>query len=1039
MKNAPSVARISTERPRQRPGAEPRPAAAGFSETGPLARDLRAAVRGEVRFDDGSRGLYATDASNYRQVPIGVVVPRDADDIVGAVDVCRRHGVPVLARGGGTSLAGQCCNVAVVFDCSKYMHEILDLDLERRQARVQPGLVLDDLRHKTWPHGLTFAPDPSTHRQCTLGGMIGNNSCGIHSVMGGKTDVNVEELEILTYDGLRMRVGATGDGELERIIREGGRRGEIYARLRDLRDRYADLIRARFPRIPRRVSGYALDQLLPENGFHVARALVGTEGTCAITLEATLRLLPWPPVRSLLVLGYPDVYSAADHVMEVLEFQPIGLEGLDDRLIEDMKKSRIHPENVRLLPEGNGWLLVEFGGETKAESDARARRLMDHLKRQRSAPSMKLFDDPEEEHTVWLVRESGLGATAHVPDEKDTWEGWEDSAVPPERLGGYLRDLRALMDRYHYLCALYGHFGQGCVHTRIDFDLATRAGIDAFRAFLGDAADLVVRYGGSLSGEHGDGQSRAELLPKMYGDEIVRAFREFKAIWDPQGRMNPHKVVDPYRITENLRLGTNYRPPEPRTHFYFLGDRGSFTKAAGLRCVGVGNCRKTTGGTMCPSYMATREEMHSTRGRARLLFEMLQGDPVSGGWRDEHVREALDLCLSCKGCKGECPVRVDMATYKAEFLSHYYEGRLRPASAYAFGLIPFWAPLASRYAVLANFVTQVRVFADVAKALAGIAPARRIPPLARRSFVEWFHARPALDHGGTPVVLWPDTFNNYFLPETARAAVEVLEAAGYRVIVPRQHLCCGRPLYDYGMLGLARGLLAQTLQALRSEIAEGVPLVGLEPSCVSVFRDELRELFPFDEDARRLSQQTFLLSEFLRHKVPDYRPPQLRRVAVVHGHCHHKAVLRWDAEEQLLRQMGLEMRALDSGCCGMAGGFGFEKPHYDVSMACGERVLLPAVRSAPRDALIVADGFSCREQISQATGRRALHLAQVLQMAMREGPTGPRGTLPEQYYVREPVAGGASPAWLAAIGAGLAAAGAAGAWMVARRRSRGSP
>ena len=605
MRNMLSVARIRAERARRRPGEERRAVGPVFPQAEALATDLRRSIRGEVRFDDGSRGLYATDGSNYRQVPIGVVVPRDIDDVPQAVEICRRHGAPVLPRGGGTSLAGQCCNVAVVLDVSKYLHRILELDPDRRRARVQPGVVLDDLRREAWRHHLTFAPDPSTHRQCTLGGMIGNNSCGVHSVMGGKTDDNVEELEILTYDGTRMRVGATSEEELQRIIREGGRRGEIYARLRALRDRYADVIRRRYPRIPRRVSGYNLDQLLPEHGFHVARALVGSEGTCAITLEATLRLLPWPRARSLLVLGYADVYTAADHVPEILEHKPIGLEGLDDRLVEDMKKTGIHPENITLLPDGGGWLLVEFGGDTREEADGHARRLMERLTGQAGAPSMKLFDDPDEERAVWLVRESGLGATAHVPGAKDTWEGWEDSAVPPDKVGAYLRDLRGLLDRYHYACALYGHFGQGCIHTRIDFDLATHDGIAAFRAFVHDAADLVVRHGGSLSGEHGDGQSRAELLPKMFGPELVQAFREFKAIWDPGGKMNPGKLVDPYRIDENLRLGTGYRPPQPMTHFAYPEDAGSFARAA-LRCVGVGNCRKTDSGTMCPSYMATR-------------------------------------------------------------------------------------------------------------------------------------------------------------------------------------------------------------------------------------------------------------------------------------------------------------------------------------------------------------------------------------------------------------------------------------------------
>ena len=707
-----------------------------------LASQLRKRLRGEVRFDDGSRALYATDGSNYRQVPIGVVVPRNSEDVQETMAVCRQFGAPVLSRGGGASLAGQCCNVAVVMDFSKYMNRILELDPERKRARVQPGVVLDWLRDAAERHRLTFPPDPSTHAHCTLGGMIGNDSCGVHSMMGGKTKEFTEELDVLLYDGTRMRVGPTSDEELERIIRSGGRRAEIYARLRDLRDRYSDLIRARFPNIPRLVSGYSLEELLPENGFNVARALVGSEATCVTVLEATLRLVWSPPKRSLLVLGYPDVYTAADHIMEIRKHQPTGLEAVDNRLVEDMKKSGIHPEDVQLLPRGGGWLLVEFGGQDKREADDKARALMDELQGDSTSPSMKLFDDLQQEKMIWKVRESGLGATAHVPGKKITWEGWEDAAVPPEKLGGYLRDFRKLLEKHKYACSLYGHFGQGCVHTRIDFDLFTADGIKNFRSFIEDASDLVASYGGSLSGEHGDGQSRGEMLPRMFGEELVGAFNEFKAIWDPDWKMNPGKVVSPYKIDENLRLGTGYHPAPQKTHFHYEKEGGSFHHVA-LRCVGVGDCRNKTGGTMCPSYRVTMEEKHSTRGRARLLFEMLEGAPLRGGWRSEEVREALDLCLACKGCKGDCPVNVDMATYKAEFLSHYYRGRLRPRHAYSMGLIYWWARLASLAPRLVNFVGRAPLLGDAIKRLGGIAPQRKMPQFAPQTFKTWFKKRAA--------------------------------------------------------------------------------------------------------------------------------------------------------------------------------------------------------------------------------------------------------------------------------------------------------
>ncbi len=992
-----------------------------------LAAALRHTVRGEVRFDDGSRALYATDASNYRQTPLGVVIPRDVEDVATTVAACRRFGAPLLSRGGGTSLAGQCCNVAVVIDFSKYMHQVLEVDQEQRTARVQPGCVLDDLRAAAERYHLTFGPDPATHNHCTLGGMIGNNSCGVHSVMAGRTADNVHELDILTYDGLRMRVGPTSEGDFAAIIRGGGRRADIYRRLKALIERVGGLVRERYPRIPRRVSGYNLDELLPENGFNVARALVGTEGTCVVVLEALLQLVHSPPHRNLLVLGYPDIYQAGAHVGAVMAHGPTGCEGIDDGLVGDMKTKGMHPGAAQFLPPGKGWLLVEFGGETREEADDKARRLMDALKRAPDPPSMKLYDDPDDVHLVWEIRESGLGATAFVPGMSPTWPGWEDAAVPPEHEGEYLRRFRALLDRHGYRADLYGHFGQGCIHTRIDFDLVSADGVRRYRSFIDDAADLVVSMGGSLSGEHGDGQARGELLVKMFGPELVDAFAEFKAIWDPTNQMNPHKVVTPYRATEHLRLGAGYNPPETQTHFHYQDDKGSFANAT-MRCVGVGKCRRKEGGTMCPSFMVTREEMHSTRGRARLLFEMLQGQSIDGGWRDERVREALDLCLACKGCKGDCPVNVDMATYKAEFLSHYYAGRLRPMPAYAMGLIHWWARLAAPVPRLANALAHAPLLGTLAKRLGGLAMEREIPHFAPESFQRWMRRRPRRNRGRPQVLLWPDTFNNHFLPHTARAAVGVLEAAGFEVVVPQQALCCGRPLYDYGMLDTARGLLERTLRTLRPQIAAGIPVVALEPSCGAVFRDELVNLLPHNRDAQRLKDQTFLFSEFLERHAPEFRPPPLRRQALVHGHCHHRAVMKLDSERAVLDKLGLDYRILDSGCCGMAGSFGFEQKHYDISMQVGERVLLPAVRRAPAETLIIADGFSCREQIRSATDRQGLHVAEVMRLALGERHEGP---YPERHVLPR-AEDSHSPAMAAAMLAAAVLIGGAALWRATR-------
>lgn len=997
-----------------------------------LAAELRREVRGEVRFDAGTRSIYAHDSSNYRQTPIGVVIPRDASDVVAAIEVCRRYGAPVLPRGCGTSLSGETVNVAVVIDTSQYMREILEVNPDERYARVQPGVVRDQLSLMTEErYNLTFAPDTSTHAYATFGGMIGNNSCGVHSVMAGRTADNVHELDIVLYDGTRMRVGETSEEELERIIRAGGRRGEIYRRLRELRDRYAGLIRERYPDIPRRVSGYNLDELLPEKGFNVARALVGTEGTCATVLEAKVRLVHSPPARSLLVLGYPSVYEAADHVSEILEHGPVGLEGIDDTLIEDMKMQGMHLEDMELLPEGGGWLLVEFGGENQEESRQKARELMEALEGADGAPSMELFDTPDKAQEIWGIREDGLGATAYVPGQGDHWEGWEDAAVPPERLGDYLRDFRDLLDRYDYHTSLYGHFGDGCVHCRIDFDLKTAEGIAKWRSFLDEAADLVVSYGGSLSGEHGDGQSRAELLPKMYGEELVEAFRQFKAIWDPDWKMNPGKVVEPYRITENLRFGKDYSPREPeKLYFSYPEDHGSFSHAT-MRCVGAGKCRDIESGTMCPSYMVTLEEEHSTRGRARVLHEMLRGETVTDGFRSREVFDALDLCLSCKGCKGDCPVDVDMATYKAEFLKKYYKGRLRPPEAYSMGLIMLHARLAQYVPRLANWATHAPLLKDVIKRLGGLTPEREMPPFATRTFKAWFRERGPSNPGAPPVVLFPDTFNNFLHPEPMKAAVEVLEDAGYRVIVPEQPLCCGRPLYDYGMLDAARFTLRRLVDGLAPYVREGIAVVGVEPSCVAAFRDELPNMFPHDEDARRLTTHTRTLAEFLVEDA-GYDPPRLERRALVHGHCHQEAVMGLSAEQRLYEKMGLDFEVLDSGCCGLAGSFGFEREHYEISMRIGERRLLPAAREAAPETLLLADGFSCKTQIEHGTDRRALHTAQVIKMALDHGKSGPPGGLPERHYP-DVVPGEGGPPLREAAVVGGALAGGALLWALKRR------
>jgi FAD/FMN-containing dehydrogenase/Fe-S oxidoreductase len=953
-------------------------------DAGALAARLRAVIAGEVCFDDGARALYAADSSNYRQVPIGVVTPKSIDDVVQAVAICREFDAPVLMRGAGTSLAGQTCNVAVVLDVSRHLDRIIAIDPDAGSALVEPGVVCDALRDAAEKHGLTFGPDPATHSRCTLGGMIGNNSCGAHSVMAGKTVENIEALEILTYDGVRMWVGATAEDELERIIAAGDRRAQIYANLKQLRNRYAERIEREFPKLRRRVSGYNLEELLVQNGFHVARALVGTEGTCAVVLQAKVRLVTSPPVRALVVLGYDDMFIAADRTPHILEHKPIALEGLDMMIIEDLGKKGLLKDDIALLPGGGGWLMVEIGAESAEAARVRAQHLIDAELNAGFARDARLYAGAAEQKKVWAVREVGAGASNGVPGvREEPYAGWEDAAVDPARVGDYLRAFRRLLDKYGYRSSLYGHFGDGCIHGRITFDFRSRRGLDAMRSFMQEATDLVVKYGGSISGEHGDGQARAEFLPRMYGPELMQAMREFKAIWDPLNRMNPGKVVDAYKVDENLKIDPSYRPIEVKTRFAFGADFGSFAHAT-ERCMGVGKCRNTQGGVMCPSFRVTQEEKHSTRGRVRLLGELLRGEVLQDLWSNEHVKAALDLCLACKSCKSECPVQVDMATYKAEFFSHYYETHPRPRQARSMGSIHRWARLASHAPRVVNLLNRAPILGRLSKRWAGIAQERTIPKFAGQPFTRWFdtHARPV--HGARKVLLWPDTFNNYFHPESAIAATRVLEAVGCTVEIPRQPLCCGRPLYDFGLLDQAKQQLSEIMNALDAEIRAEVPIVGLEPACVSVFKDELPNLFPDDERARKLSAQVVYFSDFLERDAA-ITPVQGELRALVHGHCHHKAVIGMSAELALLKRVGVQAKVIESSCCGMAGSFGFRPDTYALSVKAAEIDLLPAVRAAAHDEMIVASGYSCREQIDQLSPRKALHTAEAIAIALGLG------------------------------------------------------
>ncbi|MFJ2949913.1 FAD-binding and (Fe-S)-binding domain-containing protein [Streptomyces sp. NPDC087226] len=949
-----------------------------------LLAGLRAAVRGEVDFGTTARALTTMDASNYRRVPLGVVAPRDADDVAAALAVCRTHGVPVVPRGGGTSIAGQATGIGVVLDFTRHMNRLLSLDPRARTAVVQPGLVLDRLQEAAAPHGLRFGPDPSTHSRCTLGGMIGNNSCGSHSVAWGTTADSVRELSVVTPRGERLRPGRGWAG--------------APAGLRDLVDGELARLRTGFPDLPRRISGYAVDALLPERGADVARSLCGSEGTLGVLTEAVVDLVRAPRARALAVLAYADESGAAQAAAGLLPWGPLTVEGMAADLVP--------VSSAADLPRGGAWLFVETGGDTEAEARARAETIV----RAADVVDSLVVTDPSRQRALWRVREDASGTATRMPDGTEAWPGWEDCAVPPARLGAYLRDFRSLMTDHGLRGTPYGHFGDGCIHVRVDFDLLTAAGIARFRRFSEDLADLVVSHGGSLSGEHGDGRARAELLPRMYGAETVALFERVKAVWDPDDLLNPGMLVRPAPLDTDLRFSV--LPSEPvDVVFGYPADGGDFP-AAVRRCVGVAKCRTTTVSgpeVMCPSFRATGEEEHSTRGRARLLHEMLAGELITDGWRSTEVRDALDLCLSCKGCRSDCPVEVDMATYKAEFLHHHYEGRRRPAAHYAMGWLPVWLGWVARTrtAGAVNALASVRPLARAAKRLGGIAGEREIPRVAGETFTRWWRGRGGRRSGdGRLVVLWPDTFTEHLSPSVGRAAVRVLEAAGLRVALPptlrpgsrpvgdartrsalslltarRGRVCCGLTYISTGQLDRARTVLRRTLDLLEPVLATDAPLVVLEPSCAAALRTDAPELLHDDSRAALLAARVLTFAEVLERHAPDWTPPSLNRPVTGQTHCHQHAVLG-DAPDRGLRTAAGLTGELAGGCCGLAGNFGFEAGHYEVSAACAEDQLLPAVREAPSDAIVLADGFSCRTQLEQLAGVRGRHLAEVLDAAL---------------------------------------------------------
>ncbi|WP_353647891.1 FAD-binding and (Fe-S)-binding domain-containing protein [Nakamurella sp. A5-74] len=986
------AARTSREPDHPQPAdAKPRPGS--FVDRNPLDEQGRTALRDtlvaalgadKVAFDDGHRAVYATDSSNYRQVPLGVVFPHDVADVVATVKACAAVGAPVLGRGAGTGLAGQTVNVGVVLDFSRVMNRILDIDPEQRVARVQPGLVLDDLRAAAEVHGLTFGPDPATHAWCTLGGMIGNNSCGTHALYAGKTVDNVRRLRIVTAAGEDLWVGGYDDAGYAAAVAGGGELARLLGGAREIGRRNAALVNEKFPDIPRRVSGYNLDEVVPGRQTNLAKMLVGSESTLALVVEAELDLAPSPAVRHLVVLGYPDIFLAADAVPSLVEFGLLGLEGFDETLVRQSAAIGLNEAGIALLPAGRGWLLAEVGDDDPVVAERRVLEFLDRLPAEVVARRMT---DPVEEKLIWSVRESGLAATARPPGQKPNHEGWEDAAVPPARLGEYLRRMTALWAEYGYSGAWYGHFGQGCVHTRNNFDFSDAAGLAAFRSFIERAADLVAELGGSISGEHGDGQARGELLERMYGSEMIDAFRALKTLFDPTGILNPGKLIDPYPLDTNLKHGPQHHLSKlgRQTVFALPGDAGNLAEAA-ERCVGVGRCRRDDLGTMCPSYRATRDERHSTRGRAKALQEMFTGDVSQESWRNEHVHEALSLCLSCKGCAVDCPTGVDMATYKAEFHSHYYAKRLRPRHMYALGMLPWATRVAARIPLVANAVLRAPVLSELVRRTAGLTTTRPAPAFSRMSFRAQMRknqrrkgsgrtllrrrSSAGADTTGAPtVVLWPDTFTDVFDPGLGQDTLAALQAVGEQVHVPTEWACCGRTLYDPGMLDRARASLRNVLDILDPYVSQGIPVVVPEPSCLAAFRDELPGLLPDDPRAIRLAGLARSLAEhlILADKLPAAPPVPTVGAdpVIVHPHCHGRATVGVASDQEALRRLGYDVTTADAGCCGLAGSFGFAAETADLSRKIATDDWLPRLQQQAGGRAVVMDGFSCITQYTQ--------------------------------------------------------------------------